>query len=167
VIFRRTLSLAVATLGAVAASQLPEFTQQYSQRLGGAIDELTRVVKRFDADSVAVNETRQGALARLAGSSDELARRQSAAMASNIARLGALQAQQAEMATAGPFARIEAFVSDPDRDVAAATWRAFEPAVPTTGEGAVIGGAGFLAGGGIVALIARLFRRRSGGVALR
>ncbi|MBV9751189.1 MAG: DUF2937 family protein, partial [Hyphomicrobiales bacterium] len=33
----RTLSLAIALLAALAASQLPEFTQQYSQRLGGAI----------------------------------------------------------------------------------------------------------------------------------
>jgi hypothetical protein len=165
--FRRTLSLAVAILGAVAASQLPEFTQQYSQRLGGAIDELTRIVKRFDSDSVAVNETRQGALARLAQSPDELARRQSTAMAANIARLGTLQAQQAEMALAGQLGRIQAFVSDPDPDVAAATWRAFQPGVPTTGEAAVIGGAGFLAGGGMVSLIARLFRRRPGKVALR
>ncbi|MBV9433737.1 MAG: DUF2937 family protein, partial [Hyphomicrobiales bacterium] len=39
--FRRTLSLAIALLAALAFSQLPEFTQQYAQRLGGAIDELT------------------------------------------------------------------------------------------------------------------------------
>jgi len=166
-LFRRTLSLAVALLGALGASQLPEFTQQYSQRLGGAIDELTRVVKRFDADSVAVNETRQGALARLAQSPDELARRQSAAMATNITRLGTLQAQQAKMTQAGQLGRIQAFIADPDPDVATATWKAFEPAVPTTGEGLIIGGAGFLAGGGIASLIGRLFRRRPSVVALR
>jgi Protein of unknown function (DUF2937) len=165
--FRRTVSLAVALLGAVGASQLPEFTQQYSQRLGGAIDELTRIVKRFDADSVAVNESRQGALARLAQSPDELARRQSAAMAANIGRLGTLQAQQAEMAEAGQLGRIQAFVADPDPDVVAATWKAFQPGVPTTGEAAIVGGAGFLAGGGIASLIGRLFRRRPSGVALR
>ncbi|SDR62803.1 Protein of unknown function [Rhizobiales bacterium GAS191] len=165
--FRRTLFLAIALSGAIAASQLPEFTQQYAQRLGGAVDELKRVVQRFDADSVAVGEDRKSALTRLARSSDELARRQSSAMLINIARLDALQAQQAEMATTGPFGRIQAFLSDPDPDVAEATWNAFQPGVPATGEGAATGGAGFLVGGGLMAGIGRLFRRRPGLVAAR
>ena len=57
----------------------PEFTQQYSQRLGEAIDELRCAVQRFDR-SVEVGETRQGALDRIARSPDELVRRQSANM---------------------------------------------------------------------------------------
>ncbi|MBV9112239.1 MAG: DUF2937 family protein [Hyphomicrobiales bacterium] len=165
--FRRTLSLAIALLAALAASQLPEFTQQYSQRLGGAIDELTRVVERFDKDSVAVGEERKGALARLAGSPDELAQRQSAAMAANITRLEALQAQQAEMAVSGPFRRIEAFLSDPDPQIAKATWDSFEPGVPATGEGVATGGAGFLLGGGLTSLLGRIFGRRPRLLAVR
>jgi hypothetical protein len=157
---RRTLSLAIALLSALTFSQLPEFTQQYSQRLGGAIDELTRVVQRFDKDSVAVSEDRKSALERLGRSPDELARRQSAAMSANIARLDALQAQQAEMAIAGPFNRIVAFLSDPDPQIAKATWDSFEPGVPATGEGVATGGAGFLLGGGLTSMIGRVFRRR-------
>jgi Protein of unknown function (DUF2937) len=157
---RRTLSLAIALLSALTFSQLPEFTQQYAQRLGGAIDELTRVVERFDADSVAVGEDRKGALARLARSPDELARRQSTAMTANIERLDTLEAQQAEMAVAGPFNRIIAFLSDPDPKVAKATWDSFEPAVPATGEGVASGGAGFLLGGGLTSMLGRMFRRR-------
>jgi hypothetical protein len=160
--FGRTLSLAVAFCGALAASQLPEFTQQYSQRLGGAIDELTRVVQRFKTDSAAVGVDPNGGLARLASSPDELARRQSDAMAANMARLDKLQAQLAKMAVAGPFGRIEAFLSDPDPAIASATWQSFQPGVPATGEGAASGGVGFLAGGGLAALIGRLFRRRPG-----
>ena len=156
----RTVSLAVALFTGLAASQLPEFTQQYTQRLGGAIDELTRVVQRFDKDSVAMGEDRKSALARLGGSPDELARRQSAAMAANIARLDALEAQQAAMAVAGPFRRIEAFLSDPDPKIAKATWDSFEPGVPATGEGAASGGAGFLLGGGLSSMLGRMFRRR-------
>jgi len=165
--FRRTLSLAVALCGAIAASQLPEFTQQYSQRLGGAVDELRRVVQRFDTDAVRVGEDRKGALTRLARSPDELARLQSVAMLANVARLETLQAQQAEMAVAGPFGRIEAFLSNPDPALAAATWNSFQPGVPATGEGAASGGAGFLAGGGLMAFLGRLFRRRPGMVAAR
>ena len=156
----RTVSLAVALFAALAASQLPEFTQQYAQRLGGAIDELTRVVQRFDKDSVTLGEDRKSALERLAGSPDELARRQSAAMSANIARLNALEAQQAEMAISGPFRRITAFLSDPDPQIAKATWDSFEPGVPATGEGAASGGAGFLLGGGLSSMLGRMLRRR-------
>jgi hypothetical protein len=160
--FGRTLSLAIGLCGALAASQLPEFTQQYSQRLGGRIDELTLIVSRFDRDSIAVSEDRQSAIARLARSPDELVRRQSSAMADNIVRLKRLQAQLAAMATAGSFGRISAFLSDPDPGVAASTWDNFQPAIPATGEGVASGGAGFLVGGGLMAFIARLFRRRPG-----
>jgi hypothetical protein len=161
--FRRTLSLATALFGALATSQLPEFTQQYSQRLGGAIDELTRVVQRFDRDWGAIHaEDRKAALARLTSSHDELVRRQGVAMEANIARLDALQAQQARMAVAGPLGRIEVFLSNPDPEVAAATLDAFQPAIPATSEGAISGGAGFLLGGGVAALFSRLFRRRPG-----
>jgi len=66
----------------------------------------------------------------------------------------------AQMAVAGPFRRIEAFLSDPDPDVAGATWNAFQPGVPATGEGVAAGGLGFLAGGGLMLLVGRLFRRR-------
>jgi hypothetical protein len=163
----RTLSYAAALGGAVVASQLPEFAQQYAQRLGGAVDELTRVVARFDADSVAVGEKREGALARLAASQDELARRQAGAMRANIERLDALEAQEARLATAGPLGRIGVLVSEADPAVSAATWRSFEPGIPTTAAGAVAGGAGAIAGGGIMAMLARLLRRRPRRVATR
>jgi hypothetical protein len=71
-----------------------------------------------------------------------------------------LQAQQAQMAVAGPFRRIEAFLFDPDPAVAKATWNSFEPGVPASGEGVATGGAGFLFGGGLTALLGRMFRRR-------
>jgi DUF2937 family protein len=89
------------------------------------------------------------------------------AMLANVARLDTLQAQQAEMAVAGPFGRIEAFLSDPDPALAAATWNSFQPGVPATGEGAASGGAGFLVGGGLMAFLGRLFRRRPGMVEAR
>ena len=40
----RRLAFAVSLLLGALASQLPEFAQQYRQRLGGAIDELQRIV---------------------------------------------------------------------------------------------------------------------------
>lgn len=60
------ISKGLATAGglccALAASQFPEFSQQYKQRLSGAVDELAWVVERFDADAAALGMSRDAAL---------------------------------------------------------------------------------------------------------
>jgi Protein of unknown function (DUF2937) len=47
----RRLALAVGVVCGLIATQAPEFAQQYRQRLAGAVDELSRVVKTFDAEA--------------------------------------------------------------------------------------------------------------------
>ena len=42
--FMRAIAVAGGLAGAAGLSQFPEFSQQYVQRLGGAVDELTAVV---------------------------------------------------------------------------------------------------------------------------
>ena len=46
----RRLALAIALLAGLIGSQGPEFAQQYRQRLGGALEELNRIVSEFDAE---------------------------------------------------------------------------------------------------------------------
>lgn len=41
----------IAGLCALLCSQLPEFIQQYYERLGGVVEELRRIVRQFDEDS--------------------------------------------------------------------------------------------------------------------
>jgi len=43
---------------ALAGSQIPEFAQQYRQRLGGAIDELNRMIAQFDSEAAGQSLTR-------------------------------------------------------------------------------------------------------------
>jgi len=160
----RIAAFGMGLLGALSASQAPEFAQQYRQRLGGAIDELREVVRRFDEDARAVDETRDGALRRLAENPDEIARRQAAAMRLNAARLEALERQRRAMDEAGPFGRIAALALDYDPLVARGAAAAFEPAVPVTMEGAASAGTGFAAAWaatfGLLRLVALPFRRR-------
>src|SRR5437762_10501929 len=106
ILLLRTIAIGLGIFGALVASQLPEFTQQYRQRLGGAIDELDRVVARFDADAAVNTLTRNDALARLAQSSDDLVRRRAADLSDNIERLEALKAQRQAMSEAGPVRRV-------------------------------------------------------------
>ena len=102
----RTVAMALGLCGGLLASQGPEFTQQYRQRLGGAIDELRRVVARFDADAGAVGRDREGALRRLGENADDLARRQGEAMRANAARLERLESQRQAFAEAGSLDRM-------------------------------------------------------------
>jgi hypothetical protein len=155
----RTMAVAFGLFGAVTASQVPEFAQQYRQRLGGAIDELQRVVQRFDADAGANGQNRDGAITRLKENSDNLVSRQGDAMRANIERLDRLQRHRQDYLTAGPFQRLALLVRDADLDLMESTYRDFEPAVPATSEGAVAGGVGMVAAWGLTLLIASLFGR--------
>jgi hypothetical protein len=154
----RVAAFGLGLLGGVVASQTPEFAQQYRQRIGGAIDELRRVIERFDADAQANGETRESAIIRLRGNGDDLASRQGAAMQGNIERLQRLETHRQIMSEAGPFWRLALMLRDADADLTRATYRDFEPAVPTTEEGMISAAAGFFATWGGVLLLAGFIR---------
>ena len=160
----RTMAAALGLLGGVVASQGPEFAQQYRQRLGGAIDELTRIVTRFEGDARANGLTREDAAARLRGNTDDLISRQGIAMQGNMDRLTRLRTHRQVMAESGPFGRIALMVRDGDVDLMQAAWGEFEPALPVTEEGLVAALSGFAVVWGAVLLLAGfvrgLFRRR-------
>jgi hypothetical protein len=154
----RVAAFALGLMGAVTASQGPEFAQQYRQRIGGAIDELRRVVERFDADAQANGETRERAITRLRGNPDDLASRQGAAMQGNVERLARLEAQRQALLEAGPFSRLGLMLRDGDVDVARATFQDFKPAVPVTEEGFLSAAAGFVVVWGGILLLASFLR---------
>ena len=159
-----TLSLAFGLLGGIVASQGPEYAQQYRQRLGGTIDELRRVVTQLDVDAQATGQTREGAVERLRTDRDDFLRRRGDAMHADVQRLERLERQRDSFNTAGAFARLGVLVRDADTDLARASYRDYEPAVPTTSEGLVLAGAGFVLGWVLSRLVAiplrRLFVRR-------
>jgi hypothetical protein len=154
----RIVAFGLGLLGGVVASQGPEYAQQYRQRLGGAIDELSRVVGRFDQDSRATGETREGAIARLRGNADDLASRQGTAMQGNVERLDRLRTHQQAMQQAGSFSRVALLVREGDTDIMEAAYRSFEPAVPVTQEGFLSALAGFVAVWGGLLLLGGFIR---------
>jgi Protein of unknown function (DUF2937) len=158
----RTMAAALGLFGGVVASQGPEFAQQYRQRLGGAIDELRRVVQRFDVDAGANGHSREGAIGRLQTNPDDLVSRQGAAMRGNVERLERLERHRQAYLEAGPFQRLWVTVRDGDLDLMEATYHDFEPAVPATQEGVVAAGLGFAGGWAITLLIGSLGRRLFG-----
>jgi hypothetical protein len=150
----RTAAIALGLLGAFLASQLPEFTQQYRQRLGGAIDELKAIVARFDSDAATNAISRSDALAKLTQSGDRLVRQRGEDAQANIERLDDLETQRQDMETLGPLARVTYFLHSADKGLTSATIRDYQPAVPTTSEGLLTAIIGFIAGWGVVQALA-------------
>lgn len=154
------VSLAFGILMAVVASQLPEFAQQYRQRLGGVIDELSRQVSQFQAEADAEKLSKEAAIARLQKNSDNLAQKHGSDMTESLSRLLRLESQQESFKQAGPFNRILVMFQNFDPSTAKRALQFYEPAVPTTAEGLVTTIIGFFFGGGLLRLLGMPFRRR-------
>ena len=148
--------------GAVALSQFPEFSQQYLQRLSGAVDELRLVTAGFDMAARASGLSREEALAQLGGSrfADDLRDN----MAGSIHRFERLEADYRALAGGDALGRLARFWHFRDVELACRTWEDFRPAVPVTADGALFAGIGFGAGWGLssllLGLLSRRFRRR-------
>lgn len=162
----RRFALAVGLVLAVICSQVPEFVQQYRQRLGGTLDELRRAVGRFDDEARAQSLSREAGIARLRDNADPLVQARGSDIADAVDRERRLSAQQGAFETAGPLLRYWVFVDGLDPELAGRTYAIFEPAVPVTPSGLVAGGVGLAAGyAGLRGLAAPFRRRRRAGVA--
>lgn len=140
----RIIAFLLAFSAAIAASQGPELAQQYRQRLGGAVDELRRVIDNFNTDAARSGYDQAQALAVMAGNNDQLVRDQSLRMAETIVRYARLSKQQQAFQDGGSFVRLKAMAEDYDPPLMQATLRQFEPAMPTTPEGIAFALIGFI-----------------------
>ena len=156
----RRLALVFGLFIGALASQMPEYAQQYRQRLGGALDELGRFIATFDAEATAEGIDRNAAIERLKKNADRLAERRGEAMQDTVIRRDRLAEQDAAFARAGPFTRLGLLARDFDPGIARGAWSRFEPAIPVTGEGFACAGAGLVAGYGLWHLLAWPLRRR-------
>ena len=156
----RRLALAIGVLFALAGSQLPEFAQQYRQRLGGAIDELNRMIAQFDREVGAESLTRAQGVDRLKANPDSLAQERGAAIESDVDRAARLSRQQQAFQIGGPLTRLASLIENFDPATASQAIRDYEPAVPITFEAFVVGGIALVFGWAATHLCAWPIRRR-------
>ncbi|WP_305988741.1 DUF2937 family protein [Roseibium sp. MMSF_3544] len=156
----RIFMVAVMLMSGTATSQLPEFSQQYRQRLGGAIDALEEILTDFKRDAEQFGLTISEAIERQKGSDDPFIRARGNSMATADARLDRLKQQQQELEMAGPIGRLMVFVRGFDPQLAQATAEDYEPAVPVTIAGVASAAVGALAGFVLVSMFSGLFRLR-------
>jgi hypothetical protein len=155
----RVVAIAVGVVCGLGLAQFPEFAQQYSQRLGGRLDELRGFVERFDADAARAGLTREQGLAEFEKPGSSFLKDRGADAAFMIRRFAAFDTAKRALDTAAPFERLLVFVRTYDREVGQAAYADFRPAVPATLEGAVHAGAGFLGGVALSTLAFGLGRR--------
>ena len=159
----RTIVLAGGLAGAASLSQFPEFSQQYTQRLGGAVDELSRVVADFDADAAEVGLSREAALVDLA-QGGQMGAQRADTMVGTIERHRRLSEDLVAIRSVGPFTRAAQAGRFTDTEIAKAAWADYKPALPLTFEGGVFAAFGFAVFGlffsVLVSALRRLYRRR-------
>ncbi|GGY53722.1 DUF2937 family protein [Parvularcula lutaonensis] len=159
----RFLALLFGIVGALGASQAPEFTQQYLQNLKGSVDRLTEVVARFDEDAMRSDMTRSEALNYCLTDSRPDGAMSCKGRAEDVKDFERYSQQLANLQAADEWRRPIYLVRNYDKKIAESTLEEFKPAVPATLPGAAYALAGFaLFWGGaalILGLITAPFRR--------
>lgn len=133
------------TLG-LALSQFPEYAQQYTQRLGGAVDELRVITEDFDRGAAEGGLDRVTALARYNASNDQFLAGRGGSMSATFQRYDSLSTTLARIEGAGAVERLQSLPAYLDSDIGRRTLENYRPAVPVTMEGILYAGGGFILG---------------------
>ncbi len=156
----------LCVIGTVLFSQIPEFMQQYLQRLGGHLDEARRQLEQFQSTATQSGLTLDRFIAQTSANAEPAVARLGAVMTETATRVETLAAAQTAMQQATLWTRPFVFLRHLDLSIGRATWAIFKPAVPTTLEGLVYALAGMLVllaiyHFGIKRALVRIFSRRA------
>lgn len=144
-------------VGAFSA-QFPEFSQQYVQRLGGAVDELRLVATDFDQSTRDAGLTRNQALAHMTGTAFLDNRR--CDMTRTFERVARLESDLIILSDGSSLTRLVNFARFRDRDIAGKVLVVFQPALPLTFAGLGFALGGYVLGWGFLTALSSVSRRR-------
>jgi hypothetical protein len=140
----RLLDRILCAAGAVLFSQLPEFMQQYLQRLEGHLDEARLALARFKDAAAQSGMSLDQLVAGAAQSRDPSLARLGGVVREAAARVDTLAAADAALRHASLWTRPFVFIAHLDGGIAKATLGIYRPAVPTTAEGMLYAAAGMV-----------------------
>jgi hypothetical protein len=143
----------------VALSQFPEYSQQYVQRLGGAVDELKTVVSDFDQTAQSSGQTRSQALASM-DSGDVFLQGRHDDMTRTINRYDYLNESYEILQPAGAFERLAYVRRFGDPQITKNAYADFQPAIPLSVDSILLLFGGYILGYGSLAGTGRVLRRR-------
>ena len=122
---RDLILIAFVLGGLLGASQVPEFIQEYEQRLGGARDETTRLLSGFKAIARRSGETLYAYAARLADDEDVSVGETGKEIQGLVRRSKMLSDHSASLKASHRLLKPLFVAQDGDREIMAATWGAF------------------------------------------
>lgn len=161
---RRTLGIVGGLALGVCLSQFPEYAQQYTQRLGGAVDELKIITAEFETAAREAGLTLEEAIDRYSKTGDGFIAARGESMARTFRRYEELSATLAEVRGVTGWERFVRMPEYFDTEIGRRTLSDYQPAVPVTIEGLSYAGAGFAVGyvtlSALVGVLMLPFRRR-------
>jgi hypothetical protein len=161
---RRTLGIVGGLALGLCLSQFPEYAQQYTQRLGGAVDELRIITAEFEVAAKQAGLTLEQAIDRYSKTGDSFIAARGESMARTFSRYQTLSATLAEVRGATGWERFTRMPEYFDTEIGQRTLSDYQPAVPVTVEGLSYAAAGFAVGyvtlSAIVGVLMLPFRRR-------
>lgn len=143
-VFDRLTDRILCVVGAVLFSQGPEFMQQYLQRLGGHLDEARRQLAAFQRTASEAGLTLEAFIRQTAATPDADVARLAGVMQESVDRVASLAAAHDALAHAALWERPLVFLRHLDPAIARTTGAVYQPAVPTTLEGALYAFAGMV-----------------------
>ncbi|WP_423065230.1 DUF2937 family protein [Devosia sp. CN2-171] len=161
---RRTLGILGGLALGTCLSQFPEYAQQYTQRLGGAVDELRIITAEFEAAAKEAGLSRDEAIDRYSRTGDGFLAARGESMARTFLRYEELSTTLAEIRGASGWERFQQLPEYFDTEIGRRALEDYKPAVPVTIEGLAYAGSGFVVGyivlSSIAAVLLLPFRRR-------
>ena len=158
---RKFVLLISALVWAALLSQFPEFYQQYTQRLGGRLDELNLQMRDLDARAGKLGLTRYDYVRRFINNPDEVILLEGQNLSNMMGRQIRYTRAFAALQNAPPLWRAVRFTEHFDEDIGLPTLEIYVPAIPLSIEGAVYSASGFLFGWlSMFGLVRRHKRRR-------
>jgi len=145
-VLSRMINGVVSVIGAAFSSQFPAFIQQYHQRLGGSLDQAKVAVERIQQVANTLGLTVDKMVKQFMLSNDTTYQSLGTVNIQTLDDLTRLAQADAALSNATGFDKFLQFANHFDSFVAGGTWRAFEPAVPLTGEALVYAGIGMILG---------------------
>ncbi len=133
----KLLDRLLCVFGAVLFCQLPEFIQQYLQRLGGRLDEARRQLVQFTEVAAQSKLTLAEFIERTGHNADASVARLAGVMHAAVVRVDSLASADAAIRNASLWGKPFVFFAHLDPAIARATWGIYRPAIPTTVEGLI------------------------------
>lgn len=143
-------------VGAFVGSQIPQFMQQYTQRLAGHVEALQKLINQLQQIASFSHKTLNQYIQKFRESTDPDFTRQGDFMQGIITRWEELN-QTLEHLTQSPFwLRPYYFLKDFQPDIARSTFDSYQPGFNLTIEGLCYAGAGMILGWALFQMISKI-----------